>query len=181
MTKDDIKRYRRRLLALKKRLGGDLSALEEQALRPVGGEAAGGLSDVPVHPADLGTDNFEEELALSLLENEEQLLEEVVDALARIDAMFASYLRKYPHNKPQFMHMASESDALGKIHAGARPDLFRPYVGWVRYFAESGLVQPWRTARATPLLRRSRPSAGRPAKSPPRTHSCRPSPKRLAR
>ena len=86
MTKDDIKRYRRRLLALKKRLGGDLSALEEQALRPVGGEAAGGLSDVPVHPADLGTDNFDQELALSLMENETQLLEEVVNALARIDA-----------------------------------------------------------------------------------------------
>jgi spermidine/putrescine transport system substrate-binding protein len=58
-------------------------------------------------------------------------------------AMFASYLKKYPHNKPQFLHMASESDALGKIHAGQRPDLFRPYVGWVKYFAQSGLVQPW--------------------------------------
>lgn len=85
MTKAEIDHFRRRLLALKKRLGGDLSTLEEEALRPVGGESAGGLSDVPLHPADLGTDNFEEELALDLMENEEQILEEVNDALARIE------------------------------------------------------------------------------------------------
>src|SRR5881394_1505230 len=58
-------------------------------------------------------------------------------------AMFAAYLNKHPHNKPLFSHMASESDALGKFHAGAHPDLFRPYVGWLKYFATSGLVQPW--------------------------------------
>ena len=58
-------------------------------------------------------------------------------------ATYAAYLKKYPHNKPQFTHMANESDALGKFHAGAHPDLFRPYVGWVKYFAKSGLVQPW--------------------------------------
>jgi DnaK suppressor protein len=40
---------------------------------------------VPVHPADLGTDNFEEELSLGLLENEAQLLTEVNDALDRIE------------------------------------------------------------------------------------------------
>src|SRR5262245_5128525 len=85
MTRAEIDHYRRRLLALKKRLGGDLSDLEEEALRPVGGEAAGNLSDVPVHPADLGTDNFEEELAIALLENEANLLTEINDALARIE------------------------------------------------------------------------------------------------
>jgi DnaK suppressor protein len=85
MTKAEIQYYRRRLLALKKRLGGDLSELEEEVLRPIGGEAGGGLSDVPVHPADLGTDNYEAEVMLGLLENEEQLLAEVNDALARIE------------------------------------------------------------------------------------------------
>jgi spermidine/putrescine-binding protein len=39
--------------------------------------------------------------------------------------------------------MTNEADALAKIHAGLKPDLFRPYVGWVKYFATSGLVQPW--------------------------------------
>ena len=58
-------------------------------------------------------------------------------------AMFASYVKTHAANKPQFSYMTNESDALAKIHAGAKPDLFRPYVGWVKYFATSGLVQPW--------------------------------------
>jgi spermidine/putrescine-binding protein len=57
--------------------------------------------------------------------------------------MFAQYVKTHPGNKPQFTHMTNESDALAKIHAGLKPDVFRPYVGWVKYFAESGLVQPW--------------------------------------
>jgi DnaK suppressor protein len=85
LSKEEIESYRRQLLALKKRLGGDLTELEQEALRPAGGEAAGNLSDVPVHPADLGTDNYEEELALELMENEEQILEEIDDALERIE------------------------------------------------------------------------------------------------
>lgn len=47
MTDADIKYFRRRLLAIKKRLVGDLSDLEEEALLGAGGEASGGLSDVP--------------------------------------------------------------------------------------------------------------------------------------
>src|SRR5437764_1891084 len=58
-------------------------------------------------------------------------------------SMFAQYVKTHPKNKPQFTYMGNEADALAKIHAGLKPDLFRPYVGWVKYFATSGLVQPW--------------------------------------
>src|SRR6184192_192424 len=58
-------------------------------------------------------------------------------------AMFAQYVKRFPHDKPQFTYMTNEADALAKLRAGLKPDLFRPYVGWVKYFAESGLVQPW--------------------------------------
>src|SRR6516164_1842973 len=85
MTKDETGSFRRMLLALKKRLDGDMSQLEEEVLHAVGGADSGGLSDVPVHPADLGTDNFEESLSLDLLENQDRILDEVNDALARID------------------------------------------------------------------------------------------------
>ena len=85
MTEAEIDQYRRRLLRLKKRLGADLSKLEEEALRPLGGEPSGGLSDVPLHLADLGSDTFEEELDLELLENAEKLLIEINDALVRIE------------------------------------------------------------------------------------------------
>ena len=61
-------------------------------------------------------------------------------------SMFAQYVKQHPANKPQFTYMTNESDALAKLHAGAKPDLFRPYVGWVKYFATSGLVQPWDTS-----------------------------------
>ena len=57
--------------------------------------------------------------------------------------MFSQYVKQYPNNKPQFTYMTNESDALAKLHAGLKADLFRPYVGWVKYFATSGLVQPW--------------------------------------
>jgi spermidine/putrescine transport system substrate-binding protein len=62
-------------------------------------------------------------------------------------AMFAQYVKKYPDSKPQFTYMTNEADALAKFHAGLEPDLFRPYVGWVKYFATSGLVQPWDAAK----------------------------------
>src|SRR5438132_2827880 len=60
-------------------------------------------------------------------------------------SMFAQYVKAHPANKPRFTYVTNESDALAKIHAGLKPDLFRPYVGWVKYFATSGLVEPWDT------------------------------------
>src|SRR5262245_61242032 len=60
-------------------------------------------------------------------------------------SMFAQFDKKYPRNKPKFTVMANEADALGKFQQAVDWDIFRPYVGWVRYFAESGLVQPWDT------------------------------------
>src|SRR5438270_14093468 len=61
-------------------------------------------------------------------------------------SMFAQYVKQHPQNKPKFTYMTNEADALAKIQAGLKPDLFRPYVGWVEYFATSGLVQPWDTS-----------------------------------
>ncbi len=71
-------------------------------------------------------------------------------------SMFAQYDKKYPKNKPKFTVMANEADALGKLQQGVNWDIFRPYVGWVRYFAESGLVQPWDT-KLIPNFKRLNP------------------------
>ena len=57
--------------------------------------------------------------------------------------LYQPYLKKYPGEKPQFTFMTSETNALAKMSAGLRPDVVRPYVGYVRDFAESGFVQPW--------------------------------------
>ena len=85
MTKPEIDTFRDTLLALRKRLRGDVSHLTGEALRTNGGEASGSLSNTPIHMADLGTDNFEQEFTLSLIENEEDRLKEINSALDRID------------------------------------------------------------------------------------------------
>jgi RNA polymerase-binding transcription factor DksA len=86
MTKTELEKYRRALLAQANRLQGDLQGVKNEALRKTGGEASGNLSNVPLHLADLGTDNYDQELSLSLLENEEGLLEQTAEALRRIEA-----------------------------------------------------------------------------------------------
>jgi DnaK suppressor protein len=84
MTKADLHSYRDQLTALRNRHNGDVSHLTDEALRRTEGGAPSNLSNTPIHMADLGTDNFEQEFTLSLLKNEEQLLEEIDGALERI-------------------------------------------------------------------------------------------------
>src|SRR5262249_15189382 len=84
MTQTEMEAYRDNLLALRNRHNGDVSHLTDEALRRTGGGAAGNLSNMPIHMADLGTDNFEQEFTLSLLQNEEQLLDEIGAALERV-------------------------------------------------------------------------------------------------
>jgi RNA polymerase-binding transcription factor DksA len=84
MTKAELEGYRQQLLALYDRLNGDVSHLSDEALRSAGGEAGGNLSHMPIHMADLGTDNFERENTLHLLANEEQILTEIRAALDRV-------------------------------------------------------------------------------------------------
>jgi DnaK suppressor protein len=84
MTKTELEGYRQSLLTLGKRLGGDFAAVASEAFRMSGGEASGGLSNAPLHLADLGTDNFDQELTVSLLENAGQALEQIRAALERV-------------------------------------------------------------------------------------------------
>ena len=67
MTKAILDAFRQQLLDLRNRLKGDVTNLADEALRKAGGEASGSLSNMPIHMADLGTDNFEQEFTLSLL------------------------------------------------------------------------------------------------------------------
>src|SRR5437870_13847094 len=85
MTKAELQTYQDQLNALRNRHNGDVSHLTDEALRRTGGGATGNLSNMPIHMADLGTDNFEQEFTLSLLQNEEQLLVEIAAALERMN------------------------------------------------------------------------------------------------
>jgi DnaK suppressor protein len=85
MTTTKLEAYRKKLLALRDRLTGDVSFLANEALGQPGEENGGNLSHVPIHLADLGTDSFEQQFTLALLANEAQVLEEIDAALDRLD------------------------------------------------------------------------------------------------
>jgi RNA polymerase-binding transcription factor DksA len=85
VTDHEREEYRQQLVALAHRIRGDMTELSGEALRRAGGEASGNLSNMPLHLADLGTDAFEHEITLGLLENESQVLQDIAAALDRIE------------------------------------------------------------------------------------------------
>jgi spermidine/putrescine-binding protein len=91
----------------------------------------------------LGTRAGRAAAALSRLEEESGKLL-VLDWVGyEVPQLYQPYLKKYPGQKPQFKFMTSESNALAQMSAGLRPDIVRPYVGYLKDFAESGFVEPW--------------------------------------
>ena len=81
LTPKEIEGFRRLLLEKWEELLGDVSHIEGEALRNRL-DAAGDLSSMPIHMADLGTDNFEQEFALGLMDGERKILMEIVATLA---------------------------------------------------------------------------------------------------
>ncbi len=67
------------------RVRQDATSVGRDALVQTGGQADGGLSNAPLHMADVGTETYLQELSATLLENEEFLVKETNDALRRID------------------------------------------------------------------------------------------------
>ncbi len=85
MKKADMKTYKERLLALRSRLRGDVDQMADAALKKNRSEANGDLSSMPIHMADIGSDNFEQEFTLSLMETEEGTLDLIEISLERIE------------------------------------------------------------------------------------------------
>jgi len=85
MKKADIQVCKERLLVLRARIRGEVSHMADAALNSSRSEANGDLSRMPIHMADLGTDNFEREFTLSLRENEEETLGRIETSLERIE------------------------------------------------------------------------------------------------
>ena len=85
MNTGDTKTYRERLLALRARLRGDVDHMANGALNQNRSEANGELSGMPIHMADVGSDNFEQEFTLSLMQSEEDTLGQIEASLERIE------------------------------------------------------------------------------------------------
>jgi DnaK suppressor protein len=67
------------------RVRGDVSQMADAALNQSRTQANGDLSSMPIHMADLGTDNFEQEFTLSLMESDSGILGKIEAALERIE------------------------------------------------------------------------------------------------
>ena len=85
MKKAEAKEYKAQLLALRARLRGDVTQLAEVALKKNRAEGNGDVSSMPIHMADVGTDAFEQEFTLSLMEHDGSALEQIEAALVRIE------------------------------------------------------------------------------------------------
>ncbi|MBN1817743.1 MAG: TraR/DksA C4-type zinc finger protein [Sedimentisphaerales bacterium] len=85
LTPAEIEHFRQLLLEKRMELIGDVNSIESEALKTSRLDAAGDLSSMPIHMADIGTDNFEQEFALGLMSSERKILQEIHAALHRID------------------------------------------------------------------------------------------------
>ncbi len=77
LTKEELKKFKATLLGLRDQLSRQVGSMESTALN--------GESDVSVdHMADHGSETFDQDFTLSLIENEEQTIRDIDAALLRI-------------------------------------------------------------------------------------------------
>ena len=86
LKKEEQESFRDVLLGLHSRLRGDLDQMTDEALRRSQADGSGNLSNVPLHMADVGTENYDQEFTLGLIQNEQSTLDQVSEALVRINA-----------------------------------------------------------------------------------------------
>ena len=86
LSEAELETYKNRLILLRARIREDVSTMADGALSQSRSEAAGDLSIMPLHMADIGTDNFEREQTLSFIQSDSNTLELIEEALTRIKA-----------------------------------------------------------------------------------------------
>ena len=84
LSSAELEAYKARLVALRARIQGDVSAMTDAALSRSRSEAAGDLSAMPLHMADIGSDSFEQEQTLSFIQSDNSTLLLIEEALTRI-------------------------------------------------------------------------------------------------
>lgn len=85
LTASDIKHFKQLLINKRNEILKNVTEIEDEALKKSRLDATGDLSSMPIHMADLGSDNFEQEFAIELMDSERKLLREIDYALERID------------------------------------------------------------------------------------------------
>jgi DnaK suppressor protein len=85
LTEGEVEHYKQLLLDKMREIVGDVNSIEDDALKKSRLDASGDLSSMPIHMADIGTDNYEQEFALNLLDSERKVFREIIEALQRIE------------------------------------------------------------------------------------------------
>lgn len=78
LKKKDLDQFKELLLTLESRLRGDVKTLSTGAL------GTGSDSRTPTHMAELGTETYEQDFSLRVMESDQEVLQEVRSALKRI-------------------------------------------------------------------------------------------------
>jgi len=86
LSETELATYKSLLIALHTRIRGDVSIMAKGALSQSRSEAAGDLSVMPLHMADVGSDNFDREQTLSFIQSDSRTLKDIEAALERIKA-----------------------------------------------------------------------------------------------
>lgn len=81
LTQSDIERFRALLWDKRNELLGNVTHMEKDVMKDGNSE----LSHVPIHMADLGSDSFEQDFTLELLDSERKIINDIDNALARIE------------------------------------------------------------------------------------------------
>ena len=84
LSEKQIKHYKDILISTKMKILDDINQIEDQNLNSHK-DSAGDLSGYSLHMADVGTDNFDRELALDVVGNEHDILYQIDKALERMD------------------------------------------------------------------------------------------------
>lgn len=85
LKKNDLAHFRKLLEVSRKKIVGDLAHLEKDTLNLSQRDASGDLSGYSLHMADMATDNFDREFNLGLASSEQQILNQIDEALRKID------------------------------------------------------------------------------------------------
>jgi len=81
LSPQEMAEFKTLLLAKQYEILSNVLSMEDETLR----KENSNLSNMPIHMADIGTDNFDLENTLNLMESERKILAEIGDALARIE------------------------------------------------------------------------------------------------
>jgi len=83
LSAKELREFKKLLLEKRSELATDVRRLSNQALNNDAREH-GEQSTMPIHMADVGSDNWEQEFTLGLLANEEAIVRDIDNALERI-------------------------------------------------------------------------------------------------